>query len=324
MLLFLLEITESIIATEKTFTLYSITAPLNGGTYTCAAINNAGTELSNSVLNIEPEFLEQPQSINATVNMIFELKCIVEAFPFASIQWQKIDNVNGLYEDIDGENGTSLVIDTSNPAITGVYRCQAETVINGIQHIVNSTDATVAIDLVGTVSLMPQKILVDYGSNLTLKCSVGGGPNNVFEWFINGSMVTSSSERHIEIMSNEFDSILTIDFVSAPLHGGMFICSVSNAISTASNGTIVFIRPRFIEFPTTILAQNGTTQQLNCSAESYPSPSYQWTYTNGTTSITNNSLLTFTPIQYDDKGYYTCHAESYGTTISSDTVTVYG
>ena len=314
----------SIISTEKTFTLYSITAPLNGGTYTCVAINNAGIEVSHSVLNIEPEFLEQPQSINTTVNMIFDLKCIVEAFPFPSVQWQKIDNVSGLYEDIDGENGTVFVIDTSNPAITGVYRCQAQTIINGIQRIINSTDARVAITLVGTVSLIPQEILVDYGSNLTLKCSVSGGPNNIFEWFVGGSRVKSSTERHIEITSSEFDSILTIDFVSAPLHGGTFECSVSNAISRDSIGTTVFIKPRFLEFPTTILAQNGTNQQLNCTAESYPHPSYQWSYRNSTISITNKSLLTFAPIHYDDKGYYTCYAESYGTTISSDTVAIYG
>ncbi len=292
--------------------------------YTCVAINDAGSETSVSILNIEPKFIEEPRSTNTTSGDIVVLECSVESYPFPAVQWQKKDNTSGVFEDVDGEIGATIEIDTSDPETSGIYRCRASTIIDDEEITIDSNPAIVSISLIGTVSLTPQQMLLDYGSNLTLYCSVGGGPDNTFDWFLNGSAVISSVEQNITVTKSEFESILTISFLTAPLHGGTFVCIANNTISQDANGTTVFVKPRFILQPASIFVDVNTTQQLDCLAESYPFPEYQWSKENS--SLLNKTMpsLVFDPIQYEDSGYYTCHVDSYDNTIDSDAAVVYG
>ena len=303
-------------------TVNNIQAPLNGGMYTCIAINDAGFERTDSRLNVEPEFIEHPQSQNTTRGRVFNLTCVAEAFPFPVVQWQKMEGKDDTFKDIDGQNGQHLEIDTNNPEHSGFYRCQARTVINGEEKLVNSTLASVIISLTETVSLMPQEIQADYNTSLTLQCSCLGGPDNVFKWFLNGTQV-SSGER-IQIQSGDFSSNLTISLLNAPMHGGTYICEAANAISKDENGTTVFIKPRFLVEPSSIFAKINTTQELNCEAESFPYPVYKWSKRDSSINFTASNTLLFDPIQYENEGYYICHVSSYGITINSTEASVFG
>lgn len=243
------------------------------------------------------------------------------------IQWQKINSSSGIFVDIEGETESSLEIFTSNPWSSGTYRCQADNIINSMLNIIYSDPAIISIPLDGTVSIAPQGINLDYGSSLTLNCSAAGGPNNIFEWSFNGTILTLADTDRVNISTDElFYSLLSIDHVSAPLHGGTFVCETRNLISRDTNATTVFIKPRFLEHPepSTKITVNNTLQ-LNCIAESYPYPKYSWKRSNDSSIILiGSSTLLFDPVDYDDMGYYTCMVESYSTIIESNTAVVYG
>lgn len=316
-----IDISDSIVSREPVLTLTDINGTVHGGTYTCIAFNTAGTDLSDSVIYVTPEFIHHPSSVNATsVNEMHTLTCTVDGYPLPTIQWQKRDIYSGTFTEITGETENTLNVFTSDPQSSGTYRCLA---VSSLNYTVYSNPAIISIPLDGTVSVSPQTVDLDYDTSLTLNCSVEGGPDNVFEWLFNG---TSVPMDHVNVSTSPFHSLLSIDHLSAPLHGGTFVCQVSNAISQDSNATTVYIKPRFLEYPSpSIMAAVGTSRHLNCTAESYPYPRYTWKRVNDSiTVLEGSSVLVFDPVAYDDMGYYMCVVESYSTIIESDIAVVHG
>ena len=121
--------------------------------------------------------------------------------------------------------------------------------------------------------------------------------------------------------------MLTLTDVDA-LTGGIYTCVVTNAAGNDSDGTFIFIAPYFVIEPIGEKTANGSSVTLQCVAEAFPSPSYQWARTNGGAiregiETMENSLL-FNPVLFGDEGDYHCNATSRNAVSRSQDSTLAG
>ena len=79
----------------------------------------------------------------------------------------------------------------------------------------------------GSVSSSPSPVLVSQTHNTTLNCSSSGGPDNMYQWFHEGS-----------ILPGETNPTLTLTDVMVSNEGN-YICRVSNAAGTGNSSTLV-------------------------------------------------------------------------------------
>ena len=127
--------------------LTNISGSENGGSYFVAVINDAGFEVIVRNIYMIPQFLQEPQDISTMVNESVSLSVTIDGAPFPSIQWQK-RLVNGSFEDIPGENQTTLQFNPVDFSDAGVYRSVISSTVNNTIYTYNSRNATVSgIDL---------------------------------------------------------------------------------------------------------------------------------------------------------------------------------
>ena len=157
----------------------------------------------------------------------------------------------------------------------------------------------------GSVAVSPEMVIADIGGTVTFTCSAQGGPNNTYQWQNDGS----------DLM-NETDTALIISNITA-MNGGSYTCVVSNAAGNDSATAVLYVEPIIVTQPTDILTRNGTVVSFTCAAESFPAPEYTWEEYNEESSsfdtVSNGSVLEFTPAVFGDEGSYRCVASLPGT-----------
>ena len=79
----------------------------------------------------------------------------------------------------------------------------------------------------GSVSSSPSPVLVSQTHNTTLNCSSSGGPDNMYQWFHEGS-----------ILPGETNPTLTLTDVMVSNEGN-YICRVSNAAGSENSTTAI-------------------------------------------------------------------------------------
>ena len=258
---------------------------------------------------------------------ILRLTCEAEAFPSPLIQWEKMNRVTGMFEAIVSESSTVFMINSVTFSDFGMYRCVASNVINGVEYNTTSSEAVVTISPKGSVMVQPQNATFDYEDEVNLTCTCQGGPNNTFIWLLNASFIISGTNSYT-IISTEFSSILMINRITAPDHGGLYQCITKNIAGNGSDTSYVYISPRFLIHPVQTLAVNGVINNLTCEAESFPVPQYMW-YKHEKIERSfdvgpNDYLFPFNPIVFSDAGIYQCIATSKSITIYSNNATLYG
>ena len=157
----------------------------------------------------------------------------------------------------------------------------------------------------GSVAVSPEMVIADVGGTVTFTCSAQGGPDNTYQWQNDGS----------DLM-NETDTTLVISNITA-MNGGNYTCVVSNAAGNDSATAVLYVEPIIVTQPTDILTRNGTVVSFTCAAESFPVPEYTWEKYNEESSsfdtVSNGSVLEFTPALFGDEGSYRCVASLPGT-----------
>ena len=157
----------------------------------------------------------------------------------------------------------------------------------------------------GSVAVSPEMVIADVGGTVTFTCSAQGGPDNTYQWQKNG-----------EDLMNETDTALIISNITA-MNGGNYTCVVSNIAGNDSATAVLYVEPIIVTQPTDILTRNGTVVYFTCAAESFPAPEYTWEEYNEESSsfdtVSNGSVLEFTPAVFGDEGSYRCVASLPGT-----------
>ena len=161
----------------------------------------------------------------------------------------------------------------------------------------------------GSVAISPEMVIADIGGTVTFTCSAQGGPDNTYQWQNDG-----------EDLMDETDTTLIVSNITA-MNGGSYTCVVSNAAGNGSATAVLYVEPIIVTQPTDILTRNGTVVNFTCAAESFPDPEYTWEKYNEETdsfdTVSNSSVLEFTPAVFGDEGRYRCVASLPGTSRSN-------
>jgi len=164
------------------------------------------------------------------------------------------------------------------------------------------------------VVIEPQQVIFNRGDNVSLSCSAMGGPN-FYQWMKDG-MTTSNGP------------VLEISFLDAT-DGGEYTCVASNAAGSINASVGFNVSPDNVMSPLNTSSEAGERATLNCSAEAFPPPVYEWFRLDGSefgVNVTgiNSSTLVFDPVQFGDEGGYYCEADSNGTVVNSETAILAG
>ena len=157
----------------------------------------------------------------------------------------------------------------------------------------------------------------DIGQDVNLNCSAMGGPRNMFQWLKDGIELPGENSTILALTSIAVDD------------GGEYTCEVSNFAGTFNTSVFVFINPRITLNPSDANVTNGTDVELNCQAESCPVPTYEWTYSNGSSIAIESVLgigdeqLQFRPAEFGSEGSYVCSATANNMTVTSLVATLY-
>ena len=90
------------------------------------------------------------------------------------------------------------------------------------------------------------------------------------------------------------------------------------------------VNPIIVTNPVEVIADNpGTITQIECEAEAFPPPTYNWTQQLGSTTVfvsesSDSGVFEFSPLAFGDEGIYQCFATSNGLTVNSTTTAVSG
>ena len=154
------------------------------------------------------------------------------------------------------------------------------------------------------------------GDTAMLVCTSMGGPDNTYQWLVNGSDI--SGETSGTLM---FTTMTAAD-------GGVYTCLVSNTAGSDTASTYVFIAPYFTTPPIDIMQPMGSSGSLSCVAEAFPDPEYQWERVDGepirADIVTRQSTLLLSSIMFGDEGEYSCYVTSREMTIQSQRATIHG
>ncbi len=142
----------------------------------------------------------------------------------------------------------------------------------------------------------PPDLVANFDDNATLICNAMGGPNNSFQWKMNGTIISNDSELNLIAIDSSY--------------GGNYTCTVSNAAGTDSSSTTLYIAPYIVTpLDKQMFTINGSNVIIFCNASGFPIPSISWLDALGL-EVSTTSLLQFDPVIFGDEGVYQCVATS--------------
>ena len=161
--------------------------------------------------------------------------------------------------------------------------------------------------------MLPLNPIFSRGNTIAFVCSAMGGPNNTFQWKMNGNIIGNDSM--LEVMDIDASS------------GGNYTCTVSNAAGSGSASTTLYVAPYIVTpLEEQTLTTNGSNVNISCDADGFPSPTVSWVDMENA-EVVNTSLLEFSPVVFGDEGLYRCvvTAEINGTSFTAtDNTTLVG
>jgi len=237
-----------------------------------------------------PTIIDQPEGQTVCEGTATQLTLSVIGTRPLAYQWQK----NGT----DVQGATDSLLTFSNPLTTdaGDYRCR---IISIMQDTVWSQIATLAVDarLPVSVTITGSHTEICDGETVTFDAAaVNGGPQAIYQWTINGSIVGMDSSRL------SLDTLETTDIVNCYLISSAGCVSgnpaMSNSLSVNVNSSIT---PSIsITASTNTICQGAEVSFTAVAMNGGSSPDFQW-QVNGMNTGTNSAQFLTTSLNDGDQ-----------------------
>ncbi|XP_032871963.1 carcinoembryonic antigen-related cell adhesion molecule 5-like [Amblyraja radiata] len=269
--------------------------------FTCTGSNPVNTNTSDPFLldvSYGPESVQIsviPDQAAYTSGTDASLTCSAVSNPAPEYQWL----FNGLFQ----QSGQQLVIAALGVNDTGSYTCQ---VFNNVTKRSSSSSRNITvIERVANVNLRSNNSEpVEQRDSVVLTCSSRGSQVKR-EWIFKNQPIQQNDTITIS------GDTLIIDPVDRA-DTGMYKCIVSNGLNSGNAETSlnVLYGPDNMKItpqsPVTIT--NGENLTLTCSAQSMPSPVYEWF--NGAEMMGTGPVFTIPSVSMEHGMNYTCHANN--------------
>ena len=134
-------------------------------------------------------------------------------------------------------------------------------------------------------------------NDITFICGALGGPNNTFQWQMDGNIIGNDSM--LEVMDIDASS------------GGVYTCTVSNAAGSDSASTTLYVAPYIITpLEEQTLTFNGSSINLTCEADGFSIslPTVSWDRNTTGVAVSNDSELIIPTVTFGQEGVYRCLA----------------
>ena len=126
-------------------------------------------------------------------------------------------------------------------------------------------------------------------------CNALGGPDNYFQWEVNGNTIGNGSML----------AVMDIDASS----GGVYTCTVSNTAGNDSASTTLYVAPYIVTpLEELTLTFNGSSINILCQADGFPLPSVSWDRNTTNEVVSDNSQLIIPTVTFGQEGVYRCLA----------------
>ncbi|XP_077463990.1 hemicentin-1 [Stigmatopora argus] len=255
------------------------TTPADAGSYTCKAINIAGSSEKYFFVDvlIPPTIAgsDFPQDMTGILKQEIKLECKVKGVPFPTIQWYKDRKVVFLGDpNLEiSDNGQVLKIKSARLGDQARYQCS---VVNTAGKISKDFKLNVYVppSIRGGNQTTELTALLD--TTVTLECEARGVPHPTITWYQKGEAILSSRQSQYV----EQGRYLKIPRVQVS-DGGQYTCKVTNVAGTAAKSFELDIY-----LPPSIAGeQSGASERkvvlskpliLECEAGGYPPPSLTW------------------------------------------------
>ena len=137
----IMEMSNITLATGTIFTITSVNATENGGSYECYVFNEAGYEKSTTTLYVRPVITEQPIDLFVNVEEKITLSCRADSIPASKYQWEMMNRTTRIFEPIENATDSTFTITSISYNDYGNYRCVATA--NGIVENATSLPALI-------------------------------------------------------------------------------------------------------------------------------------------------------------------------------------
>ncbi|XP_069133868.1 hemicentin-1-like isoform X9 [Argopecten irradians] len=328
----------------------------SAGTYTCFAVNSAGTgqsqQITLTVVQSGPPTVSHPQptyttNVGGTVTLVCS---VTSTSTLNNLYWEKL--VNNAYQQVQittnirysggSTSSPNFVITNAEAADAGTYRCSA---VNAFGTTNSQTTTTLTVNGPPTVSHPQPTYSTNVGGTVTLVCSVTSTPtltNLYWEKFVNNAYQQVQITTNIRYSggSPSFPNFVITNAEAAD--AGTYRCSAVNAFGTTNSQTTTTLTingPPTVSHPQPTYSTNvGGTVTLACSVisastltnlywEKLVNNAYQQVqittnirYSGGSESSPN---FVITNAEAADAGTYRCSAvNAFGTTNSQTTTTL--
>ncbi|XP_022249211.1 protogenin-like isoform X2 [Limulus polyphemus] len=295
------------------------------GDYTCLVQNNVGAFHSSPVrlvvARMEREYSLQPQPLTVEGGGVARFLCQISAVPPAVITWQR----DG--QDLPQNESRYTLLDSGILQITdissddqGLYRCIASNPARtrpSSYALLTVKSATLKSLPIQFLSLS-QSVVKVVNETAVLECMVTGKPMPVVSW----------KRADGKKLSNERVSLLGQG--NLVLHSlraedaGSYVCTATvtdfatgKMKSEIQSSTLtVYVTPRFIERPVSIVKPTPQTARFLCIVNGTPPPSVQWLkngkpmYLNGRIKFKTDGELVISQTMISDSGIYQCVASN--------------
>ena len=126
----IMELSNITLATGTIFTITSVNATEDGGSYDCYVFNEAGSENNSTTLYVRPVITDHPNDQYVDEGETVILSCRADSFPAPKYQWEMTSRTTGMFQELLNENDSTLMFSPIDYNDFGNYRCIATA--NGI------------------------------------------------------------------------------------------------------------------------------------------------------------------------------------------------
>ncbi|XP_042207955.1 Down syndrome cell adhesion molecule-like protein Dscam2, partial [Homarus americanus] len=296
---------------------------LDGGLYTCTAVNTAGKVHHAARLNVYgPPTTRTPTNVSVVEGSEAWLVCPVAGYPITAVSWTLHGRPLTPTSRRTPRGDGALVIQSVEAQYdVGHYTCTASDAQG------RSATATFFLAVVKPPVLAELKFptgLVE-GMRLSLACSLLSGDLPIsLRWSRDGRPLPRDpvlTETHSQFFSN-----LVFEDIRGR-HAGEYTCTASNsaASSTVTANMHVRVPPSWVVEPQDVAVVGGEEVALECHAQGTPTPTLTWKRTTDgvgldeASSVVGDGWRIRTPragslrirdSRAEDSGRYLCHAQN--------------
>ena len=137
----IMELSNITLATGSVFTIPSVNATEDGGSYDCYVFNEAGYENNSTTLYVRPVITEQLKNLYVDEGETVTFSCRADSFPAPKYQWEMMSRKTGMFQEVLNANDSTLMFSPIDYNDFGNYRCIATA--NGIIENATSLPALV-------------------------------------------------------------------------------------------------------------------------------------------------------------------------------------